>query len=232
MSECGVSFLFHGPSKAGKTWLADSAPAPRLILDAESNTRFLKSKKTYWKPTEGAPPVDDGSWETCIAYIRDFNTLKMAYQWLASGKHPFNSVAIDSISESQQRCVDAIVGTEQLKLQDWGTLLREMSTLVRQYRDLLVHPTKPLQCVIITAMTKENQAGQSVPYVQGQLATSLPYYIDVLGYLKGSWGEDGKFSNALLTKPHDRFAAGDRTGVFPVIITNPNLTEMLELVCQ
>lgn len=235
---CGVSFLIHGPSKAGKSFLGDSAPEPRLILDSEGNTRFLKSRKTLWNPTQGPPPVvgkdidgNEKNWNTCIAYVRDFSTISYAYQWLASGKHPFKSVMIDSISESQQRCIDAIVGDEQMKIQQWGELLRKMSSLVRQYRDLLVHPTNPLSCVVFTAMTKIDKSGKSVPFVQGQLATSLPYYIDCIGYLKANINESNEFTNYLLMKPHDLFEAGDRTGVFPTIITNPNLTDMIAMVC-
>lgn len=230
MSECGISFLLHGASKSGKTTLADSAPGPRLLLDSEGNSRFLKSKKISWNPIE-PPPSYDGSWETCITYVRDFGTLSQAYAWLASGNHPFRSVIIDSISEAQQRCVDAIAGTEQLKIQEWGELFRKVAQLVRSYRDLLVHPTNPLDAVIFTAMTKQGQDGKFYPYVQGQLATALPYYIDTIGFLKAQIGEDGQFTNFLLTRPHIQYEAGDRSGVFPTIITNPRIDEMVEMVC-
>lgn len=236
---CGVSYLIHGPSKSGKTYLSDTAPAPRLLLDSEGNSRFLRSKKTIWNPTQGPPPVvgkdiegNDKEWATCIAYIRDFSSLSYAYQWLASGKHPFKSVTIDSVSEAQQRCVDSITGTDQMKIQDWGTLLRQMSQLIRSYRDLLVHPTNPLQCVVFTAMTKVDKSGKSVPFVQGQLATSLPYYIDTIGYLKAQLNENNEFTNFLLTKPHDLYECGDRTGLYDQIITNPNLSDMVDLVCN
>lgn len=237
--DCGISYLIHGNSKSGKTTLSDTSPAPRLLLDAEGSSRFLRSKKTVWNPNQGPPPQlgkdiegNAKEWETCIAYIRDFSSLSYAYQWLQSGKHPFKSVTIDSISEAQQRAVDAIAGDDQLKLQQWGELLRKMSQLVRSYRDLLVHPTNPLKCVVFTAMTKIDKAGKAVPFVQGQLATSLPYYIDCVAYLRGAMDESNVFTNHLLTKPHDLYEAGDRTGMYPTIITNPNLADMIEMVCN
>lgn len=231
-TSCGISFLLHGPSKAGKSYLADTAPGPRLFLDAEGGTRFLKSKKTFWNPMEGGPPKHDDSWDTCIAYIRDFGTLSYAYQWLATGNHPFRSVVIDSISEAQQRCVDAIAGAEQMKIQDWGELYRKTAQLVRQYRDLLVHPTNPLEAVVLIAMTKQGQDGKFYPYVQGQLAVALPYFIDCIGYLKAQINEDNSFTNFLLTKPHALYEAGDRTGIYPTIITDPNIEDMINEFCN
>lgn len=228
---CGISFLVHGPSKSGKSFLGDTTPGPRLFIDAEGNTRFLRSKKIFWDPA-GPPPEYDGSWETCIVLIRDFGNLSQVYQWLASGKHPFRSVVIDSISEVQQRCVDSIAGTDAMKIQDWGELSRRVSALVRSYRDLLVHPTNPLDAIVFTAMTKQGQDGKWYPYVQGQLATSLPYYIDVIGYLKAQTEEDGAFTNFLLTKAHLSYEAGDRTGIYPTIITNPRIDEMVDLFCN
>lgn len=227
---CGISFLIHGPSKAGKSWLGDTAPAPRLILDAEGGTRFLASKRIVWNPS-GPPPEADGTWDTCITYIRDFSTLAHVYQWLASGKHSFKSVVLDSVSEAQQRCIDAVAGTEAMKIQDWGELLRKMSGLVRSYRDLLIHPTNPIQAVVLIAMTKEVN-GKHTPYVQGQLATSLPYYIDVVGFLRSATDESGETSRFLLVQSHPNYDAGDRTGVFPAVLTNPNITEMVNAVCE
>lgn len=228
---CGISFLVHGPSKAGKSFLGDSAPGPRLFLDAEGNTRFLRSKKVKWEPS-GPPPSYDGSWETCVVRIRDFSTLSYAYQWLATGQHPFRSVIIDSISETQQRCIDAIAGTEALKMQDWGTLLRHMSAEIRKFRDLLDHPTNPLDAIVFTAMTKQSQDGKSYPFVQGQLAVALPYYIDVICYLKAEISETGEFTNYLLTKPHQLYEAGDRTGIYPQVITNPRIDDMYNMFCN
>jgi len=213
------------------TTLADSAPGPRLLLDSEGNSRFLKSKKISWVPTV-PPPEYDGSWETCVTYVRDFSSLSQAYAWLAAGKHSFRSVIIDSISEAQQRCIDAIAGDEQLKLQQWGEVYRKVAQLVRQYRDLLTHPTVPLDAVILTAMTKQNQDGKWYPYVQGQLATALPYYIDTIGFLKAQISDEGEFTNFLLTKPHAQYEAGDRSGVFPTIITNPRLDDMVNMICN
>lgn len=229
-NSCGISVLVHGPSKSGKTYLGNSAPGPRLILDAEGGTRFLKNNKIVWDPRQ--PPPECKEDDTVLVYIRDFGSLSHVYQWMAAGKHPFRSVILDSISEIQQRCIDNLVGTEQMRLADWGALARNVARLVRDYRDLLIHPTNPLDVVVFIAMTKQNEEGKYVPYVQGQLATALPFYIDLVSFLRAQPDESGEMQRMLLVQPHPQYEAGDRTGVFPAVIINPDLTKMLQEVCQ
>lgn len=227
----GVSFLIHGPSKSGKSFFSDSSPAPRLILDAEggASSRFTSSQKVLWDPL-GPPPVPDGTWETAVVYIRSFLDLQRVYDWLVSGQHPFQSVSIDSISEAQQRCIDAIVGVDPMQTQHWGELLRKMSDLIRKYRDLIIHPTNPLQTVTFIAMTRVTD-GRSKPFVQGQLASVLPYYVDICGYL---WtelnAETGELSRRLLVGQHAAFEAGDRTGKLGNVVENPTIPSILQLI--
>lgn len=228
----GVSFLIHGYSKTGKSTFGDTSPAPRLILDAEggASTRFTKSPKVVWDPITQTPPVPDGTWETAIVHVRSFHDVQRVYEWLNSGQHHFKSVSIDSLSETQQRCVDAIAGTEAMKTQDWGELLRKMSALVRSYRDLIIHPTNPLEVVIFIAMTRDYD-GVKRPYVQGALANTLPYYVDVCGYM---WTEvdatAGEIRHRLLCGQVGPFEAGDRTGKLGTVVENPNVMSMLERI--
>jgi hypothetical protein len=88
---------------------------------------------------------------------------------------------IDSISELQVKCVDSIAGSEQMKMQQWGELLRHMGGLLRDLRDLTMHATNPLEAVVLTAMARTGQDGRMRPYLQGQLAIQAPYFYDILG---------------------------------------------------
>lgn len=179
-----LTMLVHGPSKAGKSTLAASAPYPRLMLDVEYGHKFLPINVKYWDPNREEPPVADGTWDTCVVAARDYTTVLKAYQYLQLGRHQFKSVIIDSISELQVKCVEQIAGTEQMKMQHWGDLLRQMGALLRDLRDLTMHPTNQLEAVILTAMSKENTEGKMRAYLQGQLAVQAPYFFDVLGYLR------------------------------------------------
>lgn len=229
----GISAIVHGPAKSGKSFLGDTTPGPRLILDAEMGSRFTPSKKKTWDPTREAPPVADGTWDTCIVYVRDYRSVLKAYEWLDSGKHPFRSVVLDSISEIQQRAVDALAGIQQPTQQDWGTLLRQVSDLVRRFRDLTTNPVKPLDAVVFIAMTRQGRDGDSTwrPHVQGSLATVLPYYTDVVGYLCIAPGPEGTSVRRLFVGSIPGFETGERVGGrLGDCIDNPNITEMLARV--
>lgn len=228
---CNASVLVYGPSKTGKTTFVCSGPRPTLLLDAEGGSRFLRARKVVWSNPLMAPPEDDGTWDVCVVYVRDFGTLESVYSWLHAGKHPFRTVAIDSISEAQQRCVDAIAGTKQMTTPDWGNLLRKISALVRGFRDLLIHPINPLDCVAFTAMDRPKN-DVHMPYLQGAIADVLAYYLDIVVYYAVTVDESGRGVRKMLTKPHPQFLAGDRPGMLPNIIENPTLSAILELSCN
>ena len=43
-----------------------------------------------------------------------------------------------------------------MKMQQWGELLRHMGALLRDLRDLTMHPTNPLEAVVLTAMARSS----------------------------------------------------------------------------
>lgn len=178
-----LTAMIYGESKVGKSSLAVTAPYPRLMLDVEGGHRFLPIVVKYWDPLREEPPIADGSWDTVVVQVRDYDTVVKAYQWLQLGKHHFKSLIIDSISELQVKCMDSIAGSEQMKMQQWGELLRHMGGLLRDLRDLTMHPTNPLEAVVLTAMSRVTQDGKHRPYLQGQLAIQAPYFFDILGAL-------------------------------------------------
>lgn len=176
-----LTLMVYGESKVGKSTLAVTAPYPRLMLDVEGGHRFLPINVKYWDPIREEPPVADGTWDTVVVSVRDYDVVMKAFQWLQTGKHQFKSLIIDSISELQVKCMDNIAGTEQMKMQQWGELLRHMGALLRDLRDLTMHPTQPLEAVVLTAMARKGQDGVYRPYLQGQLAIQAPYFYDILG---------------------------------------------------
>lgn len=179
-----LTMLVYGESKVGKSSFAVTSPAPRLMLDVEGGHKFLPITVKYWDPMRSDPPVPDGTWDTCVVEVADYDTVLKAYQYLQSGHHSFNSLVIDSISELQDKCMNNIAGQEQMKMQQWGELLRHMGGLLRNLRDLTMHPTNPLEAVVLTAMARPGkEEGRMKPYLQGQLAIQAPYFYDILGAL-------------------------------------------------
>lgn len=221
--------LVHGASKAGKSWLGATAPAPRLVLDAEGGQKWTPGAKTYWDPVN-PPPAYDGTWETCICIVRDYATVQRAYQWLATGQHHFRSIVIDSISEIQKRAKDSIAGLEAPTERQWGELLAHMERLIRDFRDLTLHPANPVAAVVVIAFTR-NMDGKYKPYVQGQLAVTMPYFLDVIGYLYVQPLEDGSEMRRLLVVNHPQFEAGERVGGrLGAVVDNPNVEQMIRTI--
>lgn len=236
MSERALTALIHGHSKVGKTTLCATMPYPRLLLDVESASRFLNVIRKVWDPSREPPPVADGTWDTCVVYVREYGTVQQVYQWLAIGNHQFKSLAIDSISELQVRCAEDLAGRGQMQTQQWGELLRKMAGLLRDIRDLTMHPTNPLEAVVLTSMTR-NQDNIWKPYLQGQLAVVAPYLFDITGYLYVDQqpSEDPTQPSIevrrLLTRKHPMFEAGERVqGRIPPIVDDPRIDTMLDMI--
>lgn len=210
-------------SKAGKSSFSVTSPAPRVYFDVESASRFLPIRPVAWDPATEAPPEPDGSWDTAVVATRDWSVIERGYQWLASGQHPFKSIIIDSISELQQRQIESVAGRGQPTMQNWGNTFRVVSGLVRDLRDLTMHPTKPIEAVVMTAMARQID-GVWRPWCQGQLQTVLPYLLDVTGYIWVEQQRDelsGETSEVrkLLTRRTSQFEAGERVdGRIPPVV--------------
>lgn len=234
-----LTMTIHAEPGIGKTRLAATAPAPRLFLDAENGTKFMPRK--VWEPTKEDPPTDDGTWETCVVLIRNFGDVERVYQWLNSGKHPFKSVILDSLSEIQSRCMDAIVQSAAMAptQQQWGQLLRQIDDTLRGFRDLAAHQTNPIKMVVFNCLTfaKGDEMHIMKPYLQGQISMKLPAYTDVIGYLyvdqddqeSAHQDEDGRVRK-LLVQPVNGFTAKDRTGTLPPAVVRPRLDEIINTV--
>jgi hypothetical protein len=229
-----LTLLLHGDSGVGKSWLADTAPAPRLILDGEGRAKYTPSQpKVLWEPRNGPPPAVDGTWNTCIAPVQDFETMALAYRYFRAGQHHFKSIVVDSLMEVQKRCIDSIAGLAALDPQGYGTLLRNIEKIVRDYRDLTMIPSNHCKVVVFVNGTRERD-GKYGLLLQGQLSDTLAYLLDVVGYYFLNPVPDGKFVRSLLVNKQPGFVAKDGTGKlvanYGSVIPNPNIEEMVNLL--
>jgi hypothetical protein len=207
MSFQGLSLMIQGFAKAGKSTLADSGPRPTLIIDVEGTSVWTPSRKIRWDPDRETVPYPDGTWDSAVVIVREARTVMRIYNILNSGQHYFNSLSIDSVTEVQQRIIDDLTMGRTMDRDKWGTLLRQINTMIRAYRDLITHPVKPLWSVAMTAGT-HNVNGRWRPLLQGASQDYTPYYVDVLGYLGAS--PDG--TRTLMIGPHPQFETGERVG--------------------
>ena len=224
--------LIIGESGAGKSWLGDTVPGPRLVLDAENGTQWTPSQpKVLWDPMREYPPDNtSGQLETVRVQVRDFTTVLKIYEWLNSGQHPFTSVVFDSLTEIQKRCMDNITGVDLPRRQDWGDMLRQMEGLIRQYRDLTMHPIKPMTNVTFITTVMADDSGVRRPNLQGALRLTLPQFVDVVGHLEVKTAQDGSLVRGLMVQPYPGYVAKDRTDRLGGYVWYPNLTQMMEVI--
>jgi hypothetical protein len=224
-----IAILVHSESGVGKSRLLDTAPGPRLVLDVEGGTDWTPSEKVRWDPAT-APPTGLTPDQTVVVTVLEYETVRQVYQWLSSGKHEFVSVCLDSITEIQKRCKDVIGGVDTFNERQWGELLNKMELLVRQYRDLRQHPTRPVN-VFISALTNLKDDIRKAD-VQGALARNLPSFVDVVGYLytEGN-AETGTLDRRMLIQPSPGFQAKDRTDVLTQRFGTRITTSECDLTC-
>lgn len=247
---CTLSMLVHAASKVGKTTLAATSPLPLVALDAEGGWKWIPDApiivemygrplvRRDWNPLREPPPQYDGTWDFCVVSVRDWDTVKRTYDWLTQAPHQFASVIVDSITELQRRCKANLVGTEQMRMQDWGVLLSYMDSVIRGFRDLTLHPDLSVRTVVFVAETRQSHAGKWKPYMQGQIEVSLPYWVDVCGYmyvqaeLDANGQPSGVMKRKMLVSPHDpQFEAGERVqGRLGTTVDSPNITTIMSTV--
>lgn len=230
-----LSILVHGSAKAGKSTFAATSPKPLLYLDIEGGSRFLNIKPVKWDPRTQAPPEVSDEWDTAIVTVRDYDDAIKAYEWLRSGKHPFQSIAIDSISELQQKLVDKITNRNAAQLRDWGDILRQFTGFLRDMRDLTEHPTKPVQSVVLVSMSVDGQDSKKQPFAQGQSKVMIPYLFDILAAMHvDTWADETgttQYIHRLLIGPNPIYATGERVGGrVGSYVDNPTVTGLLDSI--
>ena len=234
--------LLYGDPKTGKTSLAETAPGPRLILDAEGGTDWLASEVVPWNPLDGAPPkLGNKKDVSVVVYVTDWELLERVNTWLQKGTHPFRSVILDSLTELQKQAKRAITDSG-MRIQDWGTLYDRMDPVLREIRDLTKIPGSPVECVVIVALSTVKDE-KSIPDIQGSMARSLAGQMDTIGYLRiGAMNSDGTQDRELVVDPRKGVTAGDRTkvlrrafdGIVPITLDDDtdtmewNLSQLLD----
>lgn len=214
--------LIHGPAGSGKTYLVgtladDSRTSPTLVLDFEGGLSTLVGRD-----------VD-------VAVIRDWRDYNEAYKILADPKSPYQSVGVDSITETQVGGLLQILegdskrpDPDTLAQADWGVILVKMRRFVRHFRDLPIH-------VVMTALSGDDldkQVGRiKVPLVQGSFKDEIAGIFDVVGYLAQSENEEGETERLLLLRNYPAFRVKARTPMglaIPNEIVDPDITKLLD----
>lgn len=237
-----LSVLVHSDSKEGKSTLSSTAPTPVLVIDAEGSWKFIDQagyrsgvplRSIKWDPLREAIPRWDGSWDVCRVHIDKWSTMEACYNHLLQTEHDFSSIVLDSITEIQRRCKANIKGsTAKMEYQQWGELLERMDGVIRGFRDLTLLPN-PVRFVLFNAETVMKD-GRWRPNMQGAVRDTLPYWVDMCGFLFTEMKPNGDQAPIKVKKlligagVSPAHIVGERVqGRLPDIIDNPHFTNIM-----
>ena len=218
--------LIYAYGGVGKTTLLGTIPGRGLVIDIpqfEGGTSVLSDK---------APRIK-------MVPVVDWDELNKLYQYLRKGEHPFDWVAIDTITGAQQLARQKVLkerdeiasSSHKLRIQDWGDMGQLMGQLFEKFR-LLPIP------VILLAQEKARKEDTDddetitriVPNVSPASLDALVPHPMLTGHLYLYETDEGKWVRQLRVGPHSRYITKARSlpdRPLPAVIRNPNLGNIL-----
>lgn len=190
----GVKLLVYGQAGAGKTSLIPTLPNP-IVLSAEGGLLSIQDAEL--------PYIE----------ITTMAELQEAYKWLAESAEAaqFESVAIDSISEIAEVCLNYEKKVNKDPRAAYGAMQEQMADIIRVFRDL------PAKHVLMTAKLEKTQDEMGrilyAPSMPGnKTGQSLPYFFDEVLALRVERDADGNSQRALMCNSDGLWLAKDRSG--------------------
>jgi phage nucleotide-binding protein len=190
----GVKLLVYGQAGAGKTSLIPTLPSP-IVLSAEGGLLSIQDAEL--------PYIE----------ITTMAELQEAYKWLAESAEAaqFESVAIDSISEIAEVCLNYEKKVNKDPRAAYGAMQEQMADIIRVFRDL------PAKHVYMSAKLEKTQdeMGRSLyaPSMPGnKTGQSLPYFFDEVLALRVERDAEGNSQRALMCDSDGLWLAKDRSG--------------------
>ncbi len=161
-----VKMVVYGASGVGKTRFGSTAPNC-LYLSCEAG--LLSVRGMHQK----------------AVIINSFEQLMDAFMELKMGKHKFDTVVLDSLTEVQRMHMDYVVAKKGLQkpgIGEWGENIDTMRRMCRGFRDL------PMNVILIAleAQDKNEETGQLriMPALQGKsLPDEVMGFFDIVGYM-------------------------------------------------
>lgn len=190
----GVKLLVYGAAGAGKTSLIPTLPNP-IVLSAEGGLLSIQDAEL--------PYIE----------ITTMAELQEAYKWLAESAEAaqFESVAIDSISEVAEVCLNYEKKVNKDPRAAYGAMQEQMADIIRAFRDL------PAKHVLMTAKLEKTQDEMGrilyAPSMPGnKTGQSLPYFFDEVLALRVEKDAEGVAQRALMCDSDGLWLAKDRSG--------------------
>lgn len=233
--DTGVKMLVWGESGMGKTMLTATLPRP-ILISAESGLLSLTEANIIRVYGAGRPDI---CYDIPTIKVSSIQDVEQAYLWLmnpannpvdANGFPQFMSIALDSLTEIAEQCLNNAKRSVKDPRQAYGELIEKMQTLVRAFRDL------PGYNVYMSAKMSRNKDefsgvtafGPSMP--GAKLGPELPYFFDEV--FKLTVGKDQNTQadfRYLLTAPDMQNVCKDRSGALEQMET-PHLGNVINKI--
>jgi hypothetical protein len=221
-----VNMIIFGDSGVGKTRLCGSAclvpeMSPVLFLDVEGGVSSLK----YLYP------------DVSVIRITSFQQLQAVYDALFEGKHPFRTVVVDSLTETQKFGMYDIMARAHAKDSDrdpdlpgigeWGKNTEQVRRFVRAFRDI------PNVNTIFTAlrMDDKNKLGvtTTLPSLSGKLAREVSALVDEVLYMYVK-NIGGSYERLILAQKTEEIVAKDRSDNLPAVVQAPTMQVLYDYI--
>ena len=190
----GVKLLVYGQAGAGKTSLIPTLPNS-IVLSAEGGLLSIQDAEL--------PYIE----------ITTMAELQEAYKWLTESAEAaqFESVAIDSISEIAEVCLNYEKKVNKDPRAAYGAMQEQMADIIRVFRDL------PAKHVYMSAKLEKTQDEMGrilyAPSMPGnKTGQSLPYFFDEVLALRVERDAEGNSQRALMCDSDGLWLAKDRSG--------------------
>ncbi len=233
-----ISVFIHGWWGSGKSWLAATAPGPRLVLDTEGGSQDTPGNHILWNARTPIPEgltkdstvrVDATCWDD-IEDVRD----------VLRGQHPFQSFIVDSVHELQEMLKQTVAVPGEVYNPDsvfdrqaWGRLRNHMGLLFRELRDLTRGGGQPAINVILVSGT-DDEIIPNKPMLEGASRKIVVSFYDVVGYLRTATDQKQREVRVLQIFPSATVVAKCRLHNLKLKygpeIVNPNISKMIQVV--
>ena len=194
LSANGVKLLVYGQAGAGKTTLVKTLPNV-IVLSAEGGLLSIQDADL--------PYIE----------IASMDDLREAYTWLTESAEaaPFQSVALDSISEIADVRLNAEKKANKDPRAAYGAMQEQMADIIRAFRDL------PGKHVYMSAKLEKTQdeMGRVLysPSMPGnKTGQALPYFFDEVLALRVERDAEGNTQRGLMCDSDGLWLAKDRSG--------------------